>query len=43
MWLGVRVGGHPIFPTYFRWGYGRPYSPWYDDYPSTPAEPDASP
>ena len=23
MWLGVRLGGHPIFPTHYRWGYGR--------------------
>ncbi len=42
MRLGVGVGGHPLFPTYYRWGYGRPYWPWYDDYPSAPAEPAAS-
>jgi hypothetical protein len=34
MWLGVRVGGHPIFPTYYRWGYGRDYRPLYGDYPA---------
>jgi hypothetical protein len=34
MWLGVRFGGHPIFPTWYRWGYGRDYLPWYGDYPA---------
>jgi hypothetical protein len=43
MWLGVRVGGHPIFPTWYRWGYGRSYLPWYDDYASPPPEPPPSP
>ena len=31
-WLmktGVRVGGHPIFLTPYRWGYGHPYRPFY--------------
>jgi hypothetical protein len=30
-WPGVRVGGHPIFPTRYRcgWGFGREYSPFY--------------
>lgn len=30
MWLGVRLGGHPLLPMSWRWGYGwkypRPYS-----------------
>jgi len=25
MYLGVRVGGSPYWPTSFRWGYGWPY------------------
>lgn len=25
MYLGVRVGGHPLNPLYFRWGYGWKY------------------
>ncbi len=25
MLLGVRAGGTPYLPTYFRWGYGWPY------------------
>lgn len=25
MYGGVRVGGHPAFPTWYRWGYGWPY------------------
>lgn len=25
MHLGVRVGGSPLFPTWYRWGYGWPY------------------
>jgi hypothetical protein len=33
MWVGVRAGGHPIFPTWYRWGYGRDYRPWYGDFP----------
>jgi len=39
MWLGVRVGGHPIFPTPYRWGYGRAYRPWYGEYSAPPHEP----
>jgi len=35
MEAGVRVGGAPVFPTPYRWGYGHPYS---GGYPS--AEPD---
>lgn len=23
---GVRMGGHPVFPTHYRWGYGLEYS-----------------
>lgn len=38
MWVGVRAGGHPLFPTGYRWGYGRDYLPWYGDYP-VPTEP----
>jgi hypothetical protein len=22
MYLGARAGGHPVFPTWYRWGYG---------------------
>ena len=33
MWLGVRAGGHPLFPTWYRWGFGRDYWPWYGAYP----------
>jgi hypothetical protein len=31
MWLGVRVGGHPRVPLYFRWGYGHAYSGCYGE------------
>jgi hypothetical protein len=37
MWLGVRAGGHPAVPMYFRWGFGHPYAGGYPD-----AEPPAS-
>ena len=30
VWLGVRIGGHPLFPSWYRWSYGRSYWPWYD-------------
>lgn len=29
MYLGVRTGGHPVFPTWYRWGYGWPYGRGY--------------
>ena len=29
MYWGVRFGGHPIFPTGFRWGFGWPYEGGY--------------
>ena len=29
-YLGVRIGGHPLFPVHYRWGFGRSYCPWYD-------------
>lgn len=29
MLAGVRVGGTPLLPTSFRWGYGWPYPRWY--------------
>jgi len=29
MYLGVRAGGHPVFPTWYRWGYGWPYGRGY--------------
>jgi hypothetical protein len=35
MKTGVRAGGHPIVPLYFRWGYGHPYA---GCYPETPAQ-----
>jgi len=25
----VRVGGHPVFPTWYRWGFGWPYERGY--------------
>ncbi|MBM4385617.1 MAG: hypothetical protein FJ091_19895 [Deltaproteobacteria bacterium] len=31
MRLGVRVGGHPAVPLYFRWGYGHAYSGRYPE------------
>ncbi|MBE0618717.1 MAG: hypothetical protein IH608_12455 [Proteobacteria bacterium] len=30
MYLGARVGGHPAFPTGYRWGYGWPYGRGYE-------------
>ena len=35
MRLGVRMGGHPLFPTSYRWGYGHGYRACY---PSTEAQ-----
>lgn len=29
MYVGVRVGGHPAFPTWYRWGYGWKYGRGY--------------
>ena len=29
MLAGVRVGGSPIWPTTYRWGYGWSYPKWY--------------
>jgi len=29
MYLGVRAGGHPAFPTWYRWAYGWPYGRGY--------------
>jgi hypothetical protein len=29
MYLGTRAGGHPAFPTWYRWGYGWPYGRGY--------------
>ncbi len=31
MLAGVRVGGTPILPTTFRWGYGWSYPKWYGE------------
>jgi hypothetical protein len=35
MYRGVRAGGHPVFPNWYRWGYGwkygRGYKPLTDD------------
>ena len=31
--LGVRVGGHPVLPTGYRWGYGHEYSAGYPEEP----------
>ncbi len=30
MYLGVRAGGHPAFPAWYRWGYGWPYGRGYE-------------
>lgn len=27
--LGVKIGGHPMFPFKWRWGYGDRYNGWY--------------
>lgn len=35
MLAGVRVGGTPLFPTEFRWGYGWPYFRWYQTLTAT--------
>jgi hypothetical protein len=29
MYMGVRAGGHPTFPTWYRWAYGWPYGRGY--------------
>jgi hypothetical protein len=29
IYVGVRTGGHPVFPTWYRWAYGWPYSRGY--------------
>lgn len=29
MYLGVRAGGHPVFPAWYRWAYGWPYGRGY--------------
>ncbi len=29
MYDGVRAGGHPVFPTWYRWGYGWKYGKGY--------------
>ena len=31
MLAGVRVGGSPLWPTSFRWGYGWSYPKWYSE------------
>lgn len=36
MHAGVRLGGEPFYPTWYRWGYGWPYSRGYE--PLTLAE-----
>lgn len=30
MWLAVRFGGWPFWPTSFRWGFDNPYGAGYD-------------
>jgi len=30
MYLGVRAGGHPVFPAWYRWAYGWPYGRGYN-------------
>ena len=29
IYFGARAGGHPAFPTWYRWGYGWPYGRGY--------------
>ncbi len=29
MHFGVKIGGAPVYPTWYRWGYGWPYSRGY--------------
>lgn len=29
MYVGVRAGGHPVFPAWYRWAYGWPYGRGY--------------
>ena len=29
MYIGVRAGGHPVFPNWYRWAYGWPYGRGY--------------
>lgn len=36
MYQGVRAGGHPAFPTWYRWGYGWKYGRGYQ--PLTPEQ-----
>lgn len=31
MHMGVRLGGQPFFPTWYRWGYGWPYLRGYQE------------
>ena len=38
MHLGVRFGGHPIWPSASRWSYGRDYLPFYDEFPAGAAD-----
>ena len=37
MYLGVRMGGHPVVPAGWRWGYGRDYPAGYAPAPESPA------
>lgn len=30
MWASVRIGGHPLLPFSWRWGYGFPYPKNYE-------------
>jgi hypothetical protein len=40
MQRGVGIGGSPLWPTYYRWGYGRPWSGRYRDAPVDAASTD---
>lgn len=31
MFIAVRIGGHPLLPTPWRWGYGYNYPRYYDN------------
>ena len=34
-YVGVRLGGHPVWPMHYRWGFGKDtYLPLYEDDPS---------
>jgi hypothetical protein len=38
LYIGTRVGGHPLWPTTWRWGYGRRWRGRHWDAPQQPAQ-----